>query len=59
MIGEPAFLRVFYHIIEPYSLQDLDLGWHILDFEYSYYAGNGPFRWQVIGGWSSGFELVE
>jgi len=59
IIGEPIFWRVFYHIFEPYSLQYLELGWHTLDIEYSYYIGNGPYRWQIVQGWSSGFELVE
>lgn len=58
-IGEPAFMRIYYHIFEPDSLQDLYLGWHTLDFEFSYYVGNGPYRWQMVGSWSSGFELVE
>ena len=59
ILGYPAFWRVYYCIFEPFSLQYLELGWHTLDFEYSYYTGNGPYRWQITGGWSSGFTLVE
>ncbi|MHA1988184.1 MAG: right-handed parallel beta-helix repeat-containing protein [Promethearchaeota archaeon] len=58
-IGQPAFMRIYYHIFEPYSLQDLELGLHTLEFEASYYAGWGPYRYLVTGGWSSQFELVE